>query len=156
MVSQSPTVGTPLVASNTNPRPSRVLGGSRPGVPRPASSISYQTPAMATRPIATLRRDSFSLNQDARHQLGPSATAPRFQTSSDNGSFQAPGPGSAPAPAPAAAPTKAGPSGPGSTTFSAYPFNTVDIGAGQTLSVKATPNTVFHEYQLLKMYDKTK
>lgn len=133
MVSHSPTVGMPLAADNPNPRPPPVLGGSRPRVPRPASSISYQTPATATRPIATLRRDSFSLNQDARRQLGPSATAPRFQTSRGTGSFQAPAPGSAPAPAPAPTSTSAAPPGPGSTTFSAYPFNTVDIGAGQTV-----------------------
>ena len=70
MPSTSPTIGTPIPGSIPDPASliPPPVGGPRPGVMRGDPSIAYSTPG--TRPISSLRRSSFSLNQESRRQLG--------------------------------------------------------------------------------------
>ena len=107
MPSTSPTIGTPIPGSIPDPASliPPPVGGPRPGVMRGDPSIAYSTPG--TRPISSLRRSSFSLNQESRRQLGFRQHT-RFAGGNDlqveSGPAQPPTAARAPPTAPTAAP----------------------------------------------------
>ena len=163
---------TPLAATG-NPAsvPPPVLGGSRFGVPRGATSITYSSPSTPRpRPIESLRRSSFGTAPLVARQLGTQGRQ-RFNISSATSLVSTPVQAPAPAPTPATAPPQApaanvsgvpaGANAPTGGVFSAYPLGGNPSAAagplidGVTLSLNPLPNTSFLRSQILKLQDKT-